>query len=400
MPDSVPNSPVELLSRMVGFNTVNRINQGVPSVEEELAQYLESVAVARGLETQRLAIETGGFNLLVTRQVDSHSPWIMFESHMDTVTVEGMTVDPFAARIVDGKMFGRGACDTKGTGAAMLWSMSELARENRLGTNTALLFTIDEEVSKTGIRAFAKKQLPDLGWRPAGVIVGEPTQLRLVVANNGVVRWQIRTRGVASHSSDPSRGRSAISAMMKVVSAIESDYIPNLQASHPLVGQAQASVNVIQGGAQINVIPEQCNIWIDRRVVPGEVADDVIPAVESVLENIRRDDPSLEYEMHSVQVDAPLDPELGKPFAQAVGQVLKDNGYSDKCEGVPYGTDASNLANVGIPSVVLGPGNIAQAHTADEFLELEQFDEGIRIYSQLMAQPAKVWDALSTVAGI
>ena len=192
-----------LLQAMVGFDTVNSAISGKPDAERALSVYLDDLAKSMGLDTRRLPVTGEGFNLLVTHQVDGQAPWLLFESHLDTVSVDKMTVDPFAGRIVDGRLYGRGACDTKGTGAAMLCALSRY-RKRGGPNNVAILFTLDEEIGKTGVRTFVASQLPGLGWRPAGVIVGEPTRLRAVVAHNGVVRWRIRTEGVAAHSSDPS----------------------------------------------------------------------------------------------------------------------------------------------------------------------------------------------------
>ena len=210
-----------LLQSMVRFDTVNSAISGKPDAELELALHMEEQADAMGLETLRLSVTGNGFNLLVSHTVSVDAPWLLFESHLDTVSVEGMTVPPFNGVIRDGRMYGRGTSDTKGTGAAMLWALGKFKEEGLSSNNVAVLFTLDEEVSKTGVRTFVNSQLPDLGWRPSGVIVGEPTRLALVGAHNGVVRWRIVTEGVAAHSSDPSKGRSAISMMTQVIETIE-----------------------------------------------------------------------------------------------------------------------------------------------------------------------------------
>ncbi|MDE2888124.1 MAG: M20 family metallopeptidase [Gemmatimonadota bacterium] len=384
MATGIHDSCETLLQAMVGFDTVNSAISGKPDTELALSVYLEAQAEAMGLDTRRLPVTGEGFNLLVSHQVDARAPWLLFESHLDTVSVDGMTVDPFEGRIVDGRMYGRGTCDTKGTGAAMLWALSRYCR----GTgpnNVAILFTLDEEVGKTGVRTFVASQLPDLDWRPAGVIVGEPTRLQAVVAHNGVVRWRIRTEGVAVHSSDPSRGRSAIRMMTEVIGALEERYIARLASEHPLTGRAQCSINLIRGGTQINMIPEHCEIHVDRRVVPGEDPDTVIPAVERILDELRTRSPHLTVVQETPDmVDSPLDPAEGKAFGAVVATVLNSMGLPDGLSGVGYGTDASSFSRAGIPAVVLGPGDIAQGHTADEWIELEQLRAGVEIYYNLM----------------
>jgi len=374
-----------LLQTMVGFDTINTKISGKPDAERPLADYLESLSQSLRLSTQRLSIGGESFNLLVSHQTDQSAPWILFESHMDTVTVDGMTIDPFGGKIENGKLYGRGACDTKGTGAAMLWALKQYAADPQQPNNIAILFTVDEEVSKTGIKTFEKEHLLQLNWKPAGAIIGEPTKLKPVVAHNGVVRWTITTRGVAAHSSEPSKGRSAIRSMMKVIETLETDYISQLSASHPMTGNAQCSINIIQGGVLVNIIPEECTITIDRRVVPGEVAEEVLPTIENVLNGLRETEPELAVKQDEpFMIDPPLDPAGGEAFAGLVCEVLSELNLPAEPEGVGYGTDGSTLAIAGIPTVVLGPGDIAQAHTCDEWIDVKELRLGVDVYLNVM----------------
>ena len=391
----VPGSCTELLVATVGFDTVNASLSGRADPERPLALFLESVARSFGLATGRLPVSGEGFNLLVTHEVAPGAPWLMFLSHLDTVGVEGMTVAPFEGRVVDGRVLGRGACDTKASGAAMLWALKEYAvgtpRGGAVsggggGNNVALAFTLDEEIGKAGVHALVR-DLPSLGVRFAGAVVGEPTRLAPVVAHCGCVRWTIRTTGVAAHSSDPSKGRSAISMMVRVVDAIESRYVPSLAASHPLTGRAVCSVNVIRGGTSVNVIPELCEIRLDRRIVPGEDMHAVLPGVGRVLDDVRREHPDVDVRQEEPFLDPALDPAGAERFIAVVGRVLRGLGLPDRPLGVPFSTEASDLSAAGIPTVVLGPGDIAAAHTRDESVEIAQLDRAADIYLALMRRP-------------
>lgn len=375
-----PESCEALLQATVGLDTVNSRISGRSHAERALSEYLETLAVQWGMETRRLPVDDGSFNLLVMHRVSDAAPWLMFESHLDTVSIEGMTIDPFAARIEHGKMYGRGACDTKASGAAMLWALKHYRDQPSPPNNVAILYTLDEEIGKSGIRIFVERQLDTLGWRPRGVIVGEPTELLPVVAHNGVARWTLTTHGVAAHSSDPSRGRSAISGMVSVIGHLESSFIPSLGATHPLTGKAQASINVIHGGAQINIIPESCVARMDRRVVPGEDIQSVTPALERALVGF-------ECEVREDFLDPPLDPVGSETFIAFVQSVLGRLGLPTEAVGVAYATDASTFTLAGVPAVVLGPGNIAQAHTCDEWIELRQLHQAVEVYGALMQSP-------------
>ncbi len=387
---ALPASCTELLQTTVGIDTVNSRISGKPHAERPLAEVLETLANELGFTTRRLITDDPSFNLLVTHEVAPDAPWLMFESHLDTVSVDNMTIDPFAAVIKDGRLYGRGACDTKGSGAAMLWALKQYRELSTTPNNIAILYTLDEELGKSGVRTFVKKQMSTLDWRPFGVIVGEPTMLGPVVAHNGLVRCSITTRGVAAHSADPSQGRSAISAMMKVIDRLESEYIPSLNASHPLTGKAQGSVNVIRGGTQVNIIPEACTIQTDRRVVPGEDLDAILPAIRKLLDDVQGDHPEVEASIGpDVFLDPPLNPAGSESFIAFVQSVLREQGLPPAEIGVGYGTDASTFTPAGIPAVVLGPGDIAQAHTCDEWIALDQLERGVDVYLAMMCTPWK-----------
>lgn len=388
MQNDMPDSPEALLQRMIAFNTVNARPDGAPGREGPLADYLEQRAAAAGLRTGRLGVENEPPNLMVSHQVDADAPWVMMVSHLDTVAVDAMTIEPFAGETRDGRIYGRGACDTKGSGAAMLWSLVQYAAQPDRPNNVAVLYSVSEEIGMTGMVSFVANDLPDLGWAPAGVVVGEPTDLCPVTAHNGVVRWRIHTRGVGAHSSEPSAGRSAISMMVEVVRAIESRYIANLDASHPMTGRAQCSINLIRGGSQINVIPSHCEIHLDRRTVPGEDADRVLAEVETVLDDLRRADPNLVVEQESPYIVGPLDPTTNEQWVRHVCGVLDRLGLPATPVGAKYGTEASALSRAGVSSLVLGPGSAAQAHTNDEWLSLEQLRLGCEVYLAIMKTPA------------
>lgn len=376
-------TPADLLAAMVNVNSVNPLLGGPPDGQRRLAGLLEQAARRAGLEVRRLPAGEQGDNLLVSVEKHPGGPWIVLESHLDTVEVSGMD-DPFGARIEGGRLHGRGACDTKGSGAAMLWAIADHAVEPA-PANAALLFVVGEEVGKQGARAFADRQLAQLGFRPEGIVVGEPTGLRLVTATGGVVRWPIVTYGLAAHSSDPTRGRSAISAMVKVIAAIESRYVPAISAAHPLTGPARCSINQITGGTAINIVPDRCEIRVDRRLVPGEDPNAVLPEVEALLADLRATHPDLAVEqLPPFTVDPPLDPGSNAAFAARVGAALAAVGLSAAPVGVTFGTDASTYAAAGVPAVVLGPGDIAQAHTTTEWLSLAQLARAVEIYAAVL----------------
>jgi acetylornithine deacetylase len=366
---------------MVAIDTVNPAFGGPAGGQTRLVEQLECWATAWGLTARRLPVAPGLDNLLLVAEAGPQAPWVLFDSHLDTVAVAGMTIPPFELGRSANRLHGRGACDTKGSGAAMLWALADFARAGARRQTAAVLFTIDEESGMTGARAFARHHLPAWRARLRGVVVGEPTGLRPVVATNGVLRWTMRTGGVAAHSSDPSRGRSAISAMVRVVDAFESRYVPAITATHPLTGRAAASLNVIRGGTQVNVIPDECVVECDRRLIPGEDAAAALAACERTMP-----EPAV-IERESIYAVPPLSEYCGEDFVRSLVPAFEQAGLPFVRSGAPYVTNGSIYAAAGAPVLVTGPGEAAQAHSKDEWVSVEQLTGAAKLYRAIMDLP-------------
>lgn len=382
-----PPSLIELLQGMVRIDSVNSALTGGGCAESALSNYLEAIATGWGLTTKRLPVPGRADQLLVTHEAKAGRPWLLFDSHMDTVAVDGMTVEPFGGELRDGKVYGRGACDTKGTGAAMLWALKQYAANPESPNNIALLFSIDEEVGMLGVKSFLMNDLEASEIEPTnirGVIVGEPTELHPVIAHNGLFRWKVTTQGLAAHSSVPHEGRSAIRMMMKLIHALESDYIAKVDAQHVLTGQAVCSINMIRGGSATNIIPDTCVIDVDRRVAPGEDFESVTPAFMSVLESAKARDDSIDYSVEVLTTHPPLLPDKSEALLAGIKGVLKEQGLPQLHLGAPFATHGSYFGQAGLPTVVLGPGEIHKAHTKDEYISVEQLQRGAEVYLGLM----------------
>jgi len=380
-PLPTPRSCEELLAQIVSFNSVNESMGGPPGGEARLAGHLESLAGEWGLAARRAPVgDSGASNLFLSSEVSPDAEWLLFEAHLDTVGVEGMTVPPFELTANGERLHGRGACDTKGSGAAMLWALREYAQLQDRTRNAAVVFTIDEEAMMTGARAFAEGELRE--FRPLrGIIVGEPTRMRPVIAHNGSLRWRTITRGVAAHSAEPSKGRSAIRAMMDVVDALETKFIPLANRDFPLTGRAAASINIIHGGSAVNVIPDYCEIHCDRRLVPGETIAQVIAERDAALAG-------LAVEHDSQYLAPPLPPGTSAPLHTWMRPAFAAAGIDDLPVGAPYATNASHYAAAGAGVLVLGPGDIAQAHTKDEWLDRTELDRAVELYGAILKLPS------------
>ncbi len=378
MPELPPTCEA-LLANMVAFDTVNPHFGGALDGQSKLAEYLERIANAWGLQTRRCPVSEDSFNLLVTLPLIPHAPWLLFESHLDTVSVEGMTVPAFRVTEADSRLYGRGTCDTKGSGAAMLWALKSCASQPLRPLNAGVVFVVDEESAMSGAHAFASQELGRFDGL-IGIVVGEPTRLRPVVAHNGALRWRTLTRGVAAHSADPSKGRSAIRAMMNVIAALESKMIPLAVREFPLTGRAAASINVIRGGSAVNIVPDYCEILCDRRLVPGETLAQVLAERDQALAG-------LAVENDQEYLAPPLPPENSMILHAWMQPAFSKQTLSHAAIGAPYATDASHYAAAGAQVVVLGPGDLAQAHTRDEYLDRHQLAQAVALYLELLRTP-------------
>jgi acetylornithine deacetylase len=371
-----------LLGTLVSIPSVNPMGRplaGDEILETRLSGYLEEWFRRKGIPCQRQSVAPGRDNLLARFDAPGASRTLLFDVHQDTVPTDGMTIDPFRPRVEGGRLYGRGACDIKGAMAAMLMALERLCQERPSGAaSVVLVCTVDEEFTHKGSSRLAES---DHGAELA--IVAEPTALNLVNCHKGALRWKVRTVGVACHSSTPERGVNAIYRMGRVLEALEA-YAERLalSAPDPILGPPSLSVGRIEGGQSVNIVPDWCEIEIDRRLIPGEdpgaalaVARGFLAERLGGLEGIEFSDPWVNM--------PPLVPRSGDWEEALKEAVTRGTGRVPQVLGVPYGTDAGPLGAQGLPCVVFGPGDIAQAHTKDEWIELDQVRRAAEAYFQI-----------------
>lgn len=367
------------LVRLPSVNPMGRAVTGDLYHEHRVTDYLERFFTDLGVPFTRTPVAAGRENIVARYEAPDARTTILFEVHQDTVPVDGMTIDPFAGETRGGKLFGRGACDVKGGMTAMLTPFARLVREKPAGSaNVLMACTVDEEHTFLGVQELMKG-----GLQADVAVVAEPTRLQIVDAHKGVVRWKVRTEGRACHSSRPDQGVNAVYRMGHVLGVIEA-YADRLQrsASHPRLGPPTLSVGRIEGGVSVNTVPDGCVIEIDRRLLPGE---DPQAAWRDFRDHLVITSP-VPVVCEPVWMACPaLDPGRSGPLCERLGRAIDAVEGRHEVLAVPFGTDASTIAEAGIPAVVFGPGDIAQAHTKDEWVELDQIDRAAEILYRFAA---------------
>jgi len=383
-----------ILKELVAIPSVNPMGRpasGPEFFEGRMTGYLGEFFERLGVPWKAIEVVPGRCNVVAVLTVPANSFTVLLDAHQDTVPTDGMTIEPFQPVVRDGRLYGRGACDVKGGMAAMLAAFARLVQNpSPTGANVIMSCTCDEESTILGVSDLVKlwsdpaRKGPLIPRAPDAAIVAEPTDLDVVVAHRGATRWKIRTVGRACHSSKPSDGINAIYRMARVVTCLEefAEQLPQKVPPHPLCGGATLSVGLIQGGISVNTVPDECTIEIDRRVIPGEKDNEVIAQVASFL----RERLDFEPEMLPPWITgAALSDDENGPLADRLLDCIAEVAGTHRKVGVPYGTHASRIAASGVPSVVFGPGSIAQAHTKDEWISLAELEQASEIYYRFCA---------------
>jgi acetylornithine deacetylase/succinyl-diaminopimelate desuccinylase family protein len=288
--------------------------------------------------------------------------------------------DPHGGVIRDGRLYGRGAADMKGGLAAMAVAAATLARAQiSLNGSLVLAAVIDEERGSLGTRRLVAD-----GIEADYAVISEPTSNAPVVVSNGQLDFEFIVRGRSGHGSTPSSGRNAIYDGLRLVQALQDLAEANFaQRCHPLVGPPSISIGTFNGGVQTSVIPDHCRITLDRRVVPGETLESAIDEIRTLLGHMRREDPELDVEMDVFVSVEPVTIAEDAPVVEAMRWAARQvRGADPGVAGLRATTDAALLSHAaGIPTLIMGPGSIDQAHRANEYVPVTDLIDAARIFA-------------------
>ena len=361
--------PVDLARALVAIPSVNPDLEADGAGETEIAAFCAELLQGWGLEVVVSEAAPGRPNVL--GRLPGQGPTLLLNGHLDTVGVGGMSIDPFGAEMADGRLRGRGSCDMKGGVAALLGATHALlAVPPGRRPNLVVALTADEENASLGMAA-----LVEAGIRADLAVVCEPTSLTIMPAHKGFLWLEARFRGRAAHGSRPDIGVDAIRHAALYLAGLD-DHARALGEGppHPLLGHGSFHAGTIVGGAAASVYPEACTLVVERRTLPGESHADVVKPFHDALERLTATEPDargeLEVTLERPGTEVPVD----APVVAGLRSALSAEGRAAPVEGMTAWVDAAYLNEAGIPAVCFGPGSIEQAHTADEWIDVQEIE--------------------------
>ncbi|MBN2051164.1 MAG: M20 family metallopeptidase [Spirochaetales bacterium] len=373
---------VKLLSDLVSLPSY----PGIPAQETAVAEYILQYFEKAGIEAEVETVDQGRKNVYARLPGSGGGRTLLLNGHTDTVPPYDMP-EPLSPRIKGRRLYGRGTSDMKGALACMMTAM-KLLKQTGIRTKGDLIFSgvIDEELTSLGTRALLKK-----GIKADGAVVGEPTGLTIGMGHKGLQWFQFDVHGRAVHGGNQEMGINAIRSASLLIQRIEEQLIPRLKYRiHPIIGRSSVNYGFIQGGFQPSTVAGECVLQIDRRWIPGETYEEVTAEFEEILHELRRDYPDFScdfsvmeksimeegilHEGFEIDPAHPLVHTAEEAAFQATGRRAEKGSFKAWSDGgllSSYG---------GIPTIILGPGDLSCAHTDQEYLDIDQAMEFVMIY--------------------
>ena len=369
----------ELTAELVAIESINPELGVGGSGESELARFVAGWCDRAGLESTLSEPAPGRPNVVAVARGRGDGRSLVLNAHMDTVGVAGMS-DPFRARLEDGRLYGRGAGDMKGSLAACMLAVA-VAKERGLRWDVILTAVSDEEVASVGTEAIAANLHAD------AAIVTEPTAMEVVIAHRGFVHLEIETVGRAAHGSRPDLGIDAIAKMGRVLVGIEElDRRLRADPTHPLLGSGSVHASLVEGGQEYSSYPARCVVQAERRTIPGETIDGAVAEIEAILEDAASVDADFEGHVRALASREPFEVADNAEIVTAVRRCAAAvTGSEPDVGGASFWADSALLASAGIPTVLYGP-SAAGLHTENEWVDVASLEQCVEIYAAVAAE--------------
>jgi len=358
---------IQILSDLVSINSTNPLLANDGAGEAEIGAYLANALTNLGLDVTTFELEPGRLNVVGRLKGTGNGRSLLLNAHMDTVGVEGMTIDPFGAEIRDGRLYGRGSQDMKGSLAAMLTAVKALVDGNiKLRGDLLITAVADEEYTSIGTADLVKHVKAD------AAIVTEPTDLAICRAHRGFIWFDVETFGRAAHGSRFQEGIDANMRMGRFLARLDDlEKEVRQRRPHPLVGPPSLHAATLKGGTEISIYAAHCLLQVERRTIPGESVDQAAAEIQKIIDQLSAEDPTFKAKLTPTFHRQPFEisPEAGivKVLETAVTEQM---GRPPNHMGQTFWTDAAILAEAGMETVLIGP--VGQGlHSAEEWVDLQ-----------------------------
>jgi len=376
----------DLLTRLITTSSVNPAHSNDSNItgEKRMADLFVELFAEKGLDLEVLYPMGPDRPAVIGRsKVKNPTKTLMFEMHLDTVGIADMTIDPFEAKIENGKLFGRGSCDMKGSMASLFHALTpeRIEKLSHRGVQLMLLGAPDEE---TGLGGSTKLAAEGLGADVA--IVLEPTQCLPVIAHKGARWYEVELRGRSGHGSQPEKGVStnaALAEFLPLLFNIHQELVKTY--SHPLLGSSSLNIGKISGGQTFNIIPERTCLQLDRRIIPNEPTHLFSEQVNELIKSLIQKGSLLGGECQLFSETLPFATDKDSSLVKALQQsITRVTGNPAPCSGTSWVSDASPFSQTCKEILVFGPGDIAQAHTDNEYVEISQLECASEIFGDFI----------------
>lgn len=306
---------------------------------------------------------------------------LILNGHIDVVGVEGMAHPPWDPEVREGRLYGRGSSDMKAGVASMCAAAARAASASGGSLDGEIIITavVDEEYSSLGTRALVAE-----GVRADAAIVTEPTRLAIMPAHKGFVWIDVVVHGRAAHGSRWDVGIDAIrnaGLLLAALDLVDAELLPARE--HPLLGRPSLHASTIEGGIGLSTYPDRCHFTIERRTIPGETTAEVIAQVEDAFARVRTQRPDLDASVALIFEQPPSDVQTDAPIVRALDGALRACGEEVNITGMSAWTDAAILNEAGVPAICFGPGDIALAHAAEEYVRVDEIERATLVLAAL-----------------
>ena len=373
-------NPAELAAALIEFDSRNpTLVPGAPG-ERNIALFLANLLEAWDFRVELQEVVSGRLNVIARGgRSAAHAKSLMLNGHLDVVGVEGMSHLPFAPDIADGYMYGRGSADMKG-GIAAICIAARKAVELGIDGEVVIALVVDEEYKSLGTRALIAS-----GVRPDGAIICEPTRLALCPAHRGFVWARLDVHGLAAHGSRYDIGVDAITHAALIIAELDRIQSKTLhQRTHPLLGRGSLHASLISGGRGLSTFPDLCTVEIERRTLPGETERAFLDELAVATAMVRNTHPDLSVDISITTSQSASDVSRDAPVMIGMLDALERERLPSRIEGLSAWTDAALLNDAGIPAICFGPGDIALAHSATEYVPIMEIDAATRVLTRFV----------------